>query len=558
MKKTLIALGLCLAFSGFAYSQATEAGAGPRLEIDQYGQLVETLPAEVTVRNGITWIENRERGYRFWFDARVQVDFSNHHRQRNGLLTGPDGMNIPSNQLFLTPELATPHMPGGLQLRRVRFAVKAEINHNWYAEVDFNMANGSFGLQDAYIQFNGLRNWMFRVGNFKEDFSMEYTTSSRFVTMMERPMNVTAFNFTRRLGFQFKYHHEDMPWWRVSGGVTVQEIAGSDLNRNVRGVQREYARGSGPNFTGKFVLMPWATDPNRGLHFGYNIQHRSGRWVSDDYDFETDMPDSRAWHGMRVNTRNAYHLNRTAYLDTRWFRDGVRSNLFQGVELAGFWNGWRFGSEFIWHDMIMDRNLAMFPDFEGATLHARGEHHGFELLSPEELRNIYAQNKRHWGWYAYVGKILFGGQQRYDISQSEFTRPTRGRSWGDIEVLFRYDYINLNNQFRDLPVQVLSANGGGGNQFGQPGGAGHNFTFGVNFWINTNMRFMVNYTISRNDVWANGGGHLNQFGRNPNAPERNIAVGRDANGNFTGDPLSVVSDPGVRFNTLSMRLEIAF
>ena len=580
MRKTLITLGLCFVFSAFTFAQATEAGTGPRLEVDQYGQQVETFPIEVTMRNGVTWFENRERGYRFWFDGRVQIDFANHHNQRNGTLIGPDGTTANfvyrhasgplQGQIMLdddgnriVPE-ATPHMPGGMTLRRVRFAVKAELTDQWYAEIDFNMINGRFGLQDAYIQFTprALPSWMFRVGNFKEDFSMEYTTSSRFVTMMERPMNITAFNFTRRLGIQTKWQDmERSPWLRASGGITFQEIDGFTLAHNVNAVQREEARGSGPNFTGKVVFMPWATEVNRGLHFGYNIQHRSGRWVSDDAA-TIDEHDSRAWHGMRVNSRNAHHVNRTQYLDTRWFRNGVRGNLFQGVEVAGFWNGWRFGSEFIWHDMIMDRDLAMFPTFTNAdgspntTVHARGAYHGFRELTPGELVDIYARNKRHWGFYAYVGKILFGGQQRYDIRQSEFTRPTRGRSWGDIEVLFRYDYVNLNNQFRDLPVQVLVANGGGGgtagNTFGQPGGAGHNFTFGVNYWINSNMRFTINYTISHNDVWANGGGHLNAGGR------RNIAVGRDANGNFTGDPLSVASDGGVSFNTLQMRLEIAF
>jgi len=555
MKKTLITLGLCLAFSGLAFAQATGAGTGPRLEVDQYGQTVETLPVEVTVRNGVTWFENVERGYRFWFDARLQIDFANYHNLRNGLIGLPDGQNLGTLARFAHPD-AAPHMPGGLSLRRVRFAVKAELNHNWYAEVDFNMANGEFGLQDAYIQFNGLRNWMFRVGNFKEDFSMEYTTSSRFVTMMERPMCITAFNFTRRLGVQAKFHHEDMPWWRASAGVTLQEIDGWELRSNVAANMQREIRGSGPNFTGKVVLMPWATIPNQGLHIGYNIQHRSGRFFDDDEAISGFSADNhRGWHSMRVNTRNATAVNRSTFLDTRWFA-GVRNTVFQGVELAGFKNGWRFGSEFIWMNAIMDRNLWNFPTFETAAGAALAPAAGFERYArtAEELRDLYAQNQRFWGFYAYVSKILFGGQQRYDISQSEFTRPTRGRSWGDIELLFRYDFIDLNNGHRNRPIHVLAANNPGNNrnsQWGQAGGSSHNFTFGVNYWINSNMRFVINYTISRTDVFANGGGGIT-------FDQRHIAVGRDADGHFTGNPFAVVSDPGIGFNTLQMRLEIAF
>jgi len=551
MRKTLITLGLCFAFSAFTFAQATEAGTGPRLEVDQYGQQVETLPVEITVRNGVTWFENRERGYRFWFDARVQVDFANYHALRNGIIGLPHGEYF-GNGLFAHPD-AMESMPGGISLRRVRFAIKADLNHNWYAEVDFSAANGEFGLQDAYIQFNGLRHFMFRVGNFKEDFSMEYTTSSRFVTMMERPMNITAFNFTRRLGFQAKFHHEDMPWWRLSGGVTGQEIDGWEIRTNQTVNMVRASRGQGPNFTGKVVLMPWATNPDQGLHFGYNIQRRSTRWFDDDNGLNWGADNQRQWNAVRTSSRNATHINRTSMLDTRWI-NGVNHSLFQGVELAGFLRGWRFGSEFIWMDAVMNRDLPNFPTLAAITGSSNYAAISQEFgLTGQQMLDRYAENHRFWGFYAYVGKILFGGHQRYDISQSEFTRPTRGRSWGDIEVLFRYDYLNLNNNHRNEAMQMLSGNGAARNTiWGQAGGSAHNFTFGVNYWINSNMRFMVNYTISRTDRFANSGGHTSNWAN------RNVAVGRDADGNFTGNPFAVVSDPGISFNTLQMRLEIAF
>ena len=545
MKKTIITLGLCLVFSGLIYAQATETGMGPRLEVNQYGQLVETSPIEVTLRNGVTWFENRERGYRFWFDGRVQVDFANFHNQRNGTIALPDGQVINGVGQFTHPD-ATPHMPGGLSLRRVRFAVKAQVTDQWYGEVDFNMANGTFGLQDAYIQFNPriAPAWQFRLGNFKEDFSMEYTTSSRFVTFMERPMPITAFNFTRRLGFQTKWHDMNMsPWLRVSGGVTLQEIDDLELRESVVVNQNRGVRGPGPNFTGKVVLMPWATNPDQGLHFGYNIQHRSGRWIDAEGPVWAD--NQRSWYAMRVNSRNSTHINRTSYLDTRWI-EGVRGNLFQGVELAGFWNSWRFSSEFIWHNMIMDRNLWNFPTFTAAHAAESG-------LSVQELTDLYAQNKRFWGFYVQAGKLLFGGRQRYDIRQSEFTQPIRGRSWGDVEILFRYDFLDLNNNHNDRPIHMLAANGSGRDtRWGQAGGAAHNFTFGISYWINDNMRFTLNYQITQTDVWANGGSHVNSW------TNRHVAVGRDMNGHFTANPLEVVSEPGVRFNALQMRFEMWF
>jgi hypothetical protein len=64
---------------------------------------------------------------------------------------------------------------------------------------------------------------------------------------------------------------------------------------------------------------------------------------------------------------------------------------------------------------------------------------------------------------------------------------------------------------------------------------------------------VLNYMISQNDRWANGGGGV--------AGRRNIAVGKDADGNWTADPYEAGKGGGpvgVSFNTLQMRIEIAF
>jgi phosphate-selective porin OprO/OprP len=535
MKKHLITFGLCLAVVGFAQAQTD----GATFETNQYGQRVESFPLDPTVQNGITNFQNKQKGYRFWFDSRVQVDFANYHNQQNGTLLGPEGSGG-----VLTNENSKPHMPGGISLRRVRFAVKAEVNKDWYGEVDFNMANGIFGLQDAFIQYNGLDKYglQFKLGNFKEDFSMEYTTSSRYVTFMERAMCISAFNFTRRLGLQAQWQQLD--WLRISAGITGQEIDGWELRHNIEENMKRRIRGSGPNLTGKVVLMPWGSNPDQGLHIGYNVQHRSGRWFSDDVTYGDANVTS--WQATRVDSRNATAVNRTKYLDTRWI-NGVRSNVYHGFEFAGYYEGFRFGTEFIMNNVVMDEKL--FP-YANTPISFTGP-------NADALRAQYAETKKFHGWYFQTGYLLFGGKQRYDLNQSEFTQPTRGQKWGDLEVLFRYDYLDLNNDRKDENLMAgPKGKEDAGNARGlgeyQLGGSGHNFTFGLTYWINSNIRFTANYMISQNDVFANGGGQTNPAGR------RFTAVGRNAAGQYTGNPYEVVENPGVRFNTLQMRLEIAF
>jgi len=237
---------------------------------------------------------------------------------------------------------------------------------------------------------------------------------------------------------------------------------------------------------------------------------------------------------MRVDSRNSTAVNRTKYLDTRWF-SGVRSTLYQGFELAGYKNGFRFGSEYIMQDLIMDKDLFNFPKFENT-------------LNAAELMDIYAKNKRFWGFYVQTGYLLFGGKQRYNVSESEFTQPARGGRGWDLEVLFRYDYLDLNNNHNDRLVHDLNIQDG----VGQPGGSAQNFTFGLSFWVNNNVRITANYMIAQTDRFANGGGANLSGGR------RQTAVGKNAEGQYTGNPHDAVTDPGVGFNALQMRFEIAF
>jgi phosphate-selective porin OprO/OprP len=130
---------------------------------------------------------------------------------------------------------------------------------------------------------------------------------------------------------------------------------------------------------------------------------------------------------------------------------------------------------------------------------------------------------------------LFGGKQRYDVSQSEFTQPTRGKSWGDVELMVRYDYLNLNSE--DINPGSLTR-----------GGSGQNYALGIVYHVNNNVKMMLNYHYAQNDRYANN--------------KNKACIGLDKNGKPTSSPLAVseeMSDViGVRFNALQFRIEIDF
>ena len=127
---------------------------------------------------------------------------------------------------------------------------------------------------------------------------------------------------------------------------------------------------------------------------------------------------------------------------------------------------------------------------------------------------------------AQAGVLLFGGRQNYDAGGAKYTRITPGRDWGDVELCVRYDRLDLDSQ-------------------GIYGGAANGWTAGVNYWVNSNIKMMLNYQYVKNNEYANGNGKL--------------IVGLNEAGEPSTNPTEVVGKKsGVGYNMLSCRFEINF
>ncbi|GHV72386.1 porin [Bacteroidia bacterium] len=448
---------------------AQEQKGDTDVRYNQYGVKVDHFPLNSEAQNSILVIENKEKGFKFWMDNRVQMDGATY---------------------FGIPDGYTP-MTGGVTMRRVRMAVKSQISKDWYGEIDLNFSNGVFELEDAIIHYTGLKDFKFSAGNFKEDFSMEETTTSRYTTFMERAMVISTFAPGRHIGVSARWHRN---WLRASAGVSWQLIDNADTKFNVDEYNK-IGNEIGPNFTGKIVFMPWESQVNYGLHLGYNVSYRSPKKVDDNVSNGSAAP--RGYNGNYFSTRNTTAINRTKYISAEYY--GVKYDLLHGFELAGYYKGFRFAGEYILNDSYMDKNST--------------------------LLNVSADTKHFSGFYAQASYLLFGGIQRYDSEQSEFTQPTRGKKWGDIELMARYDYLTLNSA--DIH-----------------GGAGENYTLGVVYHINNNVKILVNYQYSHNDRYANNKGKA--------------IIGRKADGTPTSNPLLAVSQLGARFQALQCRIEIDF
>ncbi len=378
----------------------------------------------------------------------------------------------------------------GASIRRARFAVKAQITKDWYGEVDMEFANGSFELKDALVRYNGLKNFQFSVGSMKPDFSISRNTSSRYLEFMERPMVVNAFAPSRHLGIFAKYSNK---YIFASGSILFQEIEGQETRDYVEANNKDYGMDEGLSYVGKIVVRPLNED-DYGIHIGGAIM----------YDAPKTSDEMGVYQATRFSCRNSTNINRKKYLDTddiKW----TDHNLIVTAELAGHVGGLRLESAWIsdWTYMMKE----------------------YELARPYHFQ----------GWYVEGSYLLLGGKQSYDSDGAKFNRVRTGRSWGDIELALKYEFIDLNDyEGRAVEDAIF-------------GGSAELYGAGLNFYFGKNIKMALNYQYVNNDRYANGKGKLN--------------VGLDAEGNPTKDFTKVVMAPGtagVNYHMLLARFQVAF
>ena len=464
MRKILFSLAVLLMAASAANAQA--------VKYNQYGVAVESDVLDAESQDGFLVIESPKSDYKIWFDNRIQFD---------------------AGAFFGAPEWADP-IGNGISIRRARFAIKAQVDKNWYGEFDMDLANGLVELKDAIVRYTGIPNLELQAGNFKENFSIQRNSSSRYLMFMERPMVCSALAPSRHLGINAKY---DNPWVWLSAGFFGQEGAGSEEWTNVADNNKDFGRGiSFKNNTGyaatvKAVFRPLCKLDNASLHIGAA------------YSYRTTLASMATgeWGTYRASARNSTSINRKKYLDTNNLKGYDHNNLWT-AELAGHWGGFRFEGAYIGDNVL--------------------------LKDSSDPASITAINLG--GWYVQAGYLLFGGKQRYDSKGAKYTRAERGQKWGDLELCARYEFCDLN-----APAQKVF------------GGCAEAYTVGLNWWVTNNVRMQLNYQYNNNDRYANGKNKLFVGLDDAGKPTKDYAK-----------VVAPAGKAGVDYSMVSLRFEVDF
>ncbi len=500
MKKLTLLIGVFAMSSLLSFAQTNDS---KKVLVDQYGVTVNSEQVKATAQNGILVLSSTESPYKLWFDARVNVD---------GAFFFGDGEDLEP-------------IGDGFSIRRARFGVKAQVLKDWYGEIDMDMADGVFELKDAYVRYDGINNMQVQVGTFKEFFSMQRNTSSRNLMLIERAFVNSAFSPSRSVGINFKYAKD---WLWASGGYFGQEIKDLETRALVEDNNKDFGHSEGSTYNLKLALRPLYNSKTSGLIFAGAISHRTPKTsegIDDNEDWE--------YGAVRYSCRATTSINRKKYTDTNVIF--AENETRYALEFTAYHRGLRFesaieGTKVNVDGARMDEYLSIWGD--GGT---EGE-------SEEILYN--KEDKNFWGGYVQASYLLFGGQQRYDADGNKMTRPTRGKDWGDLEIAARFDYIDLNDELGLVY-----------------GGSAKAYSLGLNYYVNRQVKLMLNYQYTDQDEYANGKSGKYDVGYNAAGDP---IEGKDLEndfiipGNTPDADHTIVGKKGIDFGMIAFRVQIAF
>jgi phosphate-selective porin OprO/OprP len=314
-----------------------------------------------------------------------------------------------------------------------------------------------------------------RVGNQKDPFGFEHLTSSRYLNFLERSFMQDAFVGPFNNGFSpgiqaFNTYWDERGTWAAG------------IYKNVNNI---FANGFGDGeyeTAGRITFLPWYQDEGRQLlHLGlagtYKALDEEQIRFRSRGDLRSGAPGPQ--NPVFANTGNIIGDDETQY----------------GLELAGISGPWSFQSEYISSSVYETFTVASPP---GSA--------GFQAPPGTPLGTVTFD-----GFYVEVHYFLTGETRAYNRRTGVFDRVipfenffiVRDGSgcvcsgWGAWQVLARYQFLDLQDR-------------------GIDGGRLDAITFGLNWFLNPNLKVQWNYDWTHrefvNNLGAAGNGDIHGFG----------------------------------------------
>lgn len=400
---SLLALGLYPFCSLFAASSADSQLLDILLEKgtitqEEYDELKEASRDEVHVstKGGHLKFSSADGEFKFQVGGRVMVDtarfFDTH---------GPNKLN------------------NGTEIRRARLFMAGEVFNDWKFKNQIDFAGDSVAMKDAWLRYTGFKPTEITVGQFKEPFSLEELTSSKYITFMERALP-NAFAPSRHIGAGVNYTGENMTaaagWF---AGTTGNQPDNSDGNQENGGAAR----------------LTFAPIDEQGqlVHLGASAAYRT---VSSDE--------------LRFRERPEAHIANHRLVDTGTMNK-VENVKQWGLEAATVLGPFSAQGEYM--SVAVDRNGESDPDFYGwygyVSYFLTGESRPYKkgVFSRVKPKSVVGKGGHGaWELAARMSKIDL---EDSGIEGGEETNVTLGVNWyATPSIRFMLNYVDVIDQKR--------------------------------------------------------------------------------------------------------------
>lgn len=348
-------------------------------------------------------------------------------------------------------------LTNGTFMRRARISFKLGLGRNWVGEGDVDFAEAAVNIKDLWMGYQGFKNSLIQVGQFKAPFGFDTLTSSNATWLMERSYS-DVWTPDRHMGVAYQTWGER---WQAKVnffGQAINDTTDNQATADAGGYKVLDDHGYGA--AARFTFAPIMVSETKAMHFGVAaVQRKPNAGAPDVYEVDfSGRPEQN-------KVAKAKFLNAKVTNVDKWVQTGV--------EFVGVWGPFSWQSEY--QQTKVNRRGTQTLKWNGTALVATS--------AAEQLASVVDHK-----FTTYYGQVswIFGGQRTYDASEGMFGKvvPSKSGAW---EVVARYSKMDQNDLTAIDPVA---------------GGEAKNMTLGLTYYLNKNVRFMLNHTKVDNGLNA--------------------------------------------------------
>ena len=195
----------------------------------------------------------------------------------------------------------------GTDIKRARLGIKGKLSKNFSYKFENDFAKNASKIKDAYISYDGINNSQFKIGQFKQSFSLEELTSSNNITFMDRSVAIGDVP-SRSVGLQGATYGNN---WQVTAGIFGEET-GNESRKDDSAYSGSLRSSYAPiNSNNKLIHLGVAstiTSKNRNT-----VDAGSGNITANKIDKETLYGAEFALGLNSLSLQGEYIINNTVY-----------------------------------------------------------------------------------------------------------------------------------------------------------------------------------------------------------------------------------------------------